>query len=257
MAKAGVQGAKILEADPENTMGLYLKAEGLLRAGKTAEARALFQQATEDKDPLFFDGLGRAAEKFAEESGDSKYQDTALRAYKEATDLDPTMLTSLVGQGRLYVLRGQDKDAVAPLTAASKIKMTAEIARLLGLAAEAMQQGKAAAAWLELSDKMEPNALTSWRLAELYTSAALNQPRKAVSALGRATHLAERQEKDTGVEVAWLTEALYKQGDTNKTLGNDAAARTAWEKYLARNPKGPAARIAEVKHFLATSLKRP
>ncbi|MBA3820047.1 MAG: tetratricopeptide repeat protein, partial [Deltaproteobacteria bacterium] len=256
MPKAGEQGVKILEVDPENPTGLYLKAEGLLRAGKADEARRLFQQASDaERDPQFLDGLGRAAEAWAAKSGESKYLDSALRAYTQASELDPTMLNPLVGQGRIYVGRNEDKHAIPPLNIAAKIRMTGEIARLLGLASKATQQIPVAVKWLEESNRLEPHALTSWHLGQLYTSASINQPGKAAGTLARATQLAEQEEKQAGTTVPWLTDALYMQGDVNRVLGNDAGARAAWEKYVARNPK-PGAKLSEVKHFLATSLQR-
>ncbi|MDQ3296622.1 MAG: tetratricopeptide repeat protein [Myxococcota bacterium] len=256
--KAGIQGLQILATEPDHPAGLYLKAEGLLQANKTDEARKLFTIAADaERDAQYFDGLGRAAERWATESGDSKYQDTALRAYVQATEIDPTKHNSLIGQGRLYVLRHEDEKAIRPLDAASKIQMTAEIGYLMGKAYKALQQNKAALDWLVASMKLGETADAAWELGQIYTSAQINKPGLAAGALGTATRLAETKEKKLGVEVPWLTEALYMEGDVHRVLGNDGGARQAWEKYVQRNLKGQSgARVKDVKHFLATSLQR-
>ncbi len=254
--KAGIQGMQILATEPDHPAGLYLKAEGQLQAGKTDEARKLFTIASDaERDAQYFDGLGRAAEKWARESGDSKYQDTALRAYVQATEIDPAKHSSLVGQGRLYVLRHEDAKAILPLAAAAKIQMTAELGYLMGVAYKAQQQYQPALDWLRASAERGVTADTAWELGQIYQTAQINKPGLAAGALATATRLAEKQEKHTGVAVPWLTEALYSEGDVNRSLGNDGAARTAWEKYVERKPK-PGAKLNDVKHFLATSLQR-
>jgi hypothetical protein len=54
--------------------------------------------------------------------------------------------------------------------------------------------------------------------------------------------------------VPWLTDALYLEGRVHYDLRNEAAARDAWLRYLARNPPA-SARLTEVKQLLATRLR--
>ena len=256
MEKAGEQGVEILKVQDDHPAGLYLKGEGLLKSGKTDAARKLFVQASDaDPEPQYLDARGRAAEAWAKESGNTSYQDDALRSYGKAVEKDSLLFSSWVGQGRLYVLRSEDAKALEPLQKAWSIKQTSEVARLLGISLKNVNnQPQNAAGWLEKSIEIEPNADSAYHLGVLYTDARLNNPKAAISAFERATALALKVEKDGGAAPPWLTDALYQLGDINRTMNNLKAAKSAWEKWLQRNPK-ETARIKEVKQLMATTLK--
>jgi tetratricopeptide (TPR) repeat protein len=259
--KAAEQGAKILAIEPGHPAGLYLKAEGLLASDRIEEARKLFTQAADaDPDPQYLDGQGRAAEADAVKNTNTAAQDAALRAYMAATAADaaahdkhPTMVNPLAGLGRLYVLRHEAAKAAQPLLDAYQLKADAEVAYNLGLTYIELQQDPTAILWLQRSLELRPHAEASWSLGQLYANH--NQVRQAAAALETATRLAMIEEKKTAKLVPWLTEALYKLGRVQKDVPNDAAARAAWEKYVARRPP-PSAQLNEVLQALGTSLKQ-
>jgi len=251
-AKAGEQGAKILQVDPRSPAGLYLNGEGLLAAGKALDAKQNFQRAIEiDRDPQYLDALGRAAEALAQ-GGDREAQDLALRSYISAAEAAPTMFNPLAGQGRLYVARHEAAKAVTPLLAAVAIDAkNADVMFLIGAAYQELQQGSTALQWLESSMKLAPRAETSWRIAQIYRDG--NQGARTAAAVTSATRLALEAEKH-GKPVPWLTDALYLQGRVNLDLQNDAGAREAWRQYVARNPPA-SAQLTEVRQLLATRLR--
>jgi tetratricopeptide (TPR) repeat protein len=253
--RAGEQGAQIVAADATNAAGLYLKGEGLLAAGKLVEAKQTFQRAVElDRDPQYLDALGRAAEALCQTSGDRELQDLALRSYLSAAEAAPTMFNPLAGQGRLYVARHEAAKAVTPLLAAIKLdSKNAEVMFLIGAAYQELQQTATALQWLEASAKIAPRADAFWRIGQIYRDA--NQGPPARAAVASATRLAAEAEKRTGKPVAWLTDALYLQGRVNLDLHDEAAARDAWVRYVARNPP-VSAQLSEVKQLLSTLLRR-
>jgi tetratricopeptide (TPR) repeat protein len=251
---ARAQGEKILEAEPRNAAGLYLKGEGLLAAGKPGEAKQTLMRAIEiERDPQYLDALGRAAEALAQ-SGDREAQDLALRSYVAAAEAAPTMFHPLLGQGRLYVARHEAAKAVTPLLAAARLApRDAEVMFLIGAAYQELEQSSTALQWLEQSMKAAPTAEAAWRIAQLYRDA--NQGQRAAAAVTSATRLAAQAESRTGKPVPWLTDALYLQGRIHLDLHNNAAAREAWTQYVARNPPA-SAQLTEVKQLLGTTLRR-
>ncbi|MCW5800763.1 MAG: tetratricopeptide repeat protein, partial [Deltaproteobacteria bacterium] len=258
--KAGEQGTKITEKDAQHPAGTFCKAEGLLATGRTDDARKLFSQAADaDKDPQFFDGLGRAAEKQATESGDARFQEQALRSYDEALKLQPTMRNPAVGKARLYVARHEDAKAVAALTDTYKaFPDDGEISYLFGISYRALSKtgGKnevdAAIRWLELSLTQQPRGDAAFALGELHFDLA--QGAQAAKAFAQAVAIANAELKKTGKDSPWLTDALYYLGRVNLDLHNEAAARRAWEEYLGRKPpSGP--RVDEVRRILNTTLR--
>ncbi|HLL21459.1 MAG TPA: tetratricopeptide repeat protein, partial [Kofleriaceae bacterium] len=256
MQKAGEQGAKILELQEDHPAGLYLKGEGLFHANKTDAARKLFVQASDaDPEPQYLDARGRAAERWAAESGNTSYQDDALRSFGRAVERDPQLFSAWLGQGRLYVVRQEDAKALEPLQKAWQIKQTAEVARLLGIALKNVKnQPQNAAGWLEKAYEMEPTADAAFHLGELYTDPRLNNPKAAIRSYERATSLARRGEKDGKPVPAWLAQALYDLGDIHRTQNNLKGAKDAWEQWLQRNPK-PGPRLKEVQQMMVTTLK--
>ena len=254
LAKAGEQGAKIVEAEPGNAAGLYLNGEGLLAAGKPLEAKQAFQRALEiERDPQYLEALGRAAEALGQD-GNRELQDLALRSYLAAAEAAPANPNALAGQGRLYVARHEAAKAVPPLLVATKLApRNAEVLFLLGASYQELQQAAKARKWLEASIRIAPSADAFWRISQLDRDA--NHGSQAAAAVTEATRLAAESEQRTGTPIAWLTDALYLQGRVNFDLHNEPAARDAWSRYMARNPPA-SAELAEVKQLLATSLRR-
>jgi tetratricopeptide (TPR) repeat protein len=251
--RAEEQGAKIAAADPKNAYGLYLQAEGRLAAGEPLEAKQLLQRALEiERTPSYLDALGRAAEALSRGS-DRQLQELALESYQAAAAAVPPIFNSLAGQGRLYLARHEAEKAMPPLRDAAKLDpKNADVRFLLGAAYQELQQPTMALRWLEASIKLEPRAEAFWRIGQIYNDA--NQGSKAATALANATRLAADSEKQTGVPIAWLTDALYLQGRVNFDLHHDARAREAWLLYLAHNPLA-SAQLTEVQQLLATSLR--
>lgn len=252
-AKAGEQGQLIGTIDAAHPAGLYLRAEGALDAGKVEEAAKMFRAAVDaDRDPQYLDGQGRAAEVQAKLSGDLKYQELALRAYQAAAAAAPTMMNPLLGQGRIYVERRDASNALQALLAAAKLDPDhPEVARLIGLSYQEISERRVAIEWLLRAYRLAPSAETAWHLGQLYNE--LNAPKDALGALSNATRLAIELEKEK--PVPWLTDALYKLGRIYLDAGNERAAKAAWEKYVAHDPK-PGAQLDEVRRELATTLQR-
>jgi tetratricopeptide (TPR) repeat protein len=260
MDRAGEQGDRILTADRAHAAGHYLKAEGLLAAGKHDDARKEFTEAvTLERDPLFLDGQGRATEKLSvERNNDLALQDAALRAYMAAIESDPKLFTSLVGQGRLYVVRREMAKAVPPLLAAFKLRANdPEVALLLGAAYQGTGQKKVAVGWLKRSYELRARAETAYRLGQLYQDPDINQPGPAAHAYGNAARLAlEEMKKDGTAQPAWYSDALFFHGRLSLDDGNEAAAKRAWEQWLGlKPPPAPGARRSEVERELATRLR--
>jgi cytochrome c-type biogenesis protein CcmH/NrfG len=63
-----------------------------------------------------------------------------------------------------------------------------------------------------------------------------------------------RDEEKAGRTPWWLSDALYRLGESHVAAGNVAAARDAWSQWLVRNPPSDARRKT-VENALATSLK--
>jgi len=254
--QAREQGTRIIAVDPDNAAGLYLEGEGLLAAGKAAEARPRFERALEgDRDPQYLDALGRAAEALAQD-GDRELQDLALRSYAAVVQAAVPPLSSrnaFAGQGRLYVARHEAAKAVPPLLEAARLDPeNDDVKFLLGAAYQELQKTTLALQALEASTKRAPRADAFWRIAQIYHDT--NRGAQAAAAVGTATHLAAEAEQRTRAPVPWLTDALYLQGRINFDRHKEAAAREAWTLYVARNP--PASpRLTEVRQLLSTTLR--
>jgi tetratricopeptide (TPR) repeat protein len=124
---------------------------------------------------------------------------------------------------------------------------------LLGAAYQDSQRPAEARRWLGEAVKIAANAEAYWRIAQLERDA--NHGPAAIVALTSAIRLAGDIEARTSKPVPWLTDALYLQGRVNLDLHNEAAAREAWQIYVARNPPA-SAQLTEVKQLLATTLGR-
>jgi tetratricopeptide (TPR) repeat protein len=256
--KAAEQGAEILKVQDDNPAGLYLKGEGLLQAGKTDAARKVLAMASDnDPEAQYLDARGRASEAWSIESGNTTYQDDALRAYQKAAEKDPSLFTSWRGLGNLYVIRKEDLKAIDPLQKAWALQQTAEVARLLGTALKNVRnQPKNAAGWLEKSNQMEDNKETSWQLAQLYTDPAVNNSKGAIAAVDKAIRLADDDEKKSGAQKpSWYPDALYMLGDLHYGQSSWKAAKSAWTKWLGLNPKATKAKLDYVKNQLNTTLR--
>jgi Tfp pilus assembly protein PilF len=257
LAKAGAQGKAILAVQDDHPAGLYLKGEGLLAENKVDSARKLFVQASDkDGEAQYYDARGRAAERWAQESGNTQYLDDALRAYGKAVDRDQSLYASWIGIGRIHVARKEDAKAPAALEKAWLLKETAEVARLMGIAVKNLnKQPKVAAQWLEKAYSLERNAETAYNLGQLYTGEALNDPKAAIAAYQNATELAISDEKKGLPPATWLEDAFYELGDVHQSQNNLKGQKAAWQKYLDRKPVKHPARIKAVKQAMATTLK--
>ena len=258
LGKAAEQAERLLAQDPRSPAGLYLKAEGLLAAGKLEEAERMFREVVDaDREPQHLEGLGRAAEARAAQTGDAKLADLALRSYIAAAAAAPSLLGALLGQGRIYVARRDAPRALPPLFAASRLApKDPEISRLIGLAYKEAAEAALrpiAVQWLTHAQGLAPSAETAWHLGQLYSD--LNATKAAVAALTTATKLGIGQERKTGTKLPWLTDALYRLGRLHMDSGNERGARSAWEKYVRHDPK-PGAQLDEVRRELATTLQR-
>ena len=261
LAKAGEQGEKILAIDRGHATGHYLRGEALLAAGQLDEARRAFLAAADtERSARHLDAVGRATESIAMQKGKDylAMQDTALRSYIAANELEPTLFSSLLGKGRLYVARREMEKAVVELLAAEKSKPeTAEVAFHLGVAYQELgtkQSKRAAVEWLQRANKLEQSAETAYRLGQLYTDPDINQERPAIASYDLATRLAIDAQKKTGALPEWYPEALFQLGSLTNAVGNEKAACDAWKKYLGTKPTNKA-RIDEVQRTIATSLR--
>ena len=254
--KAGALGKELLDADPGHAMGYFLRGEGLLAADQPDEAFKAFSRAVDldATDPLFHDGLGRAAEARTRATGDTRYLDTALRAYQAALQLDATIFTSQLGLGRVQLARREYEKAPLTLQAAYNLRRDHhEAPYLIGLAyKDVADKREAAAEWFQKSYSNKPTADAAWHLGMVYVE--LNRGKAAIGPLTNAVAAARAAEKKGEPEPAWFTEALYQLGSLHNAEGNLAPARAAWEEYVGRNPP-PGARLDEVKRLLSTSLR--
>jgi tetratricopeptide (TPR) repeat protein len=257
IAKAAEQGDLILAAEPRNASGLYLKAEGLLAQERAEDARQLLTRAIEvERAAHFLDALGRACESIAKKENDTRFIETAYKAYSEAMLADPKLWNSRFRLGRIQLERSELKAAMATLKSAWDLKRTAEIALLIGSAARDDGDKPGAITWLRESLRLEANADASWLLGQLY--ADLDKGKEAAQQLDTAVELARTQAAKSGVEPPWLVDAVYLQGKVHYDTGNLRAAKQAWLLFRAM-PKKPnsssAVRVKEVDRMLVTTLR--
>ncbi|HEY5946234.1 MAG TPA: tetratricopeptide repeat protein, partial [Kofleriaceae bacterium] len=264
--KAAAQAEPILKAEPENPGGLYLKAEGLLKADKPEEAGPILTKATDiEADAQYLDALGRALEARYFKSNDGKYIEGARFAYERASKADPKMFHPWLGQGKMLVERKDWDAAVKPLLAASAIDASnASVLYYQGRAYFGLRNAKpeykkVSAQWLESALKARPEldlasrAEASHLLGELYED--LNKPQDNVRAWENALRLGEEIEKQTGKAPEWLTETYYDLGDLFERLSSFPAQKRVFQRYLDRNPKNATHKTA-VQQALLTRLKQ-
>ncbi|MBK9072169.1 MAG: tetratricopeptide repeat protein [Myxococcales bacterium] len=233
--KAKEQGDQILEVAPEYPAGLFLKAEGLLKAGKLDEARRFFTRASdEDGEAQYFDGLGRACEALGAD-GDLRYKDEAIRAYGKASEIDPKMFNSLSGLGRLHLERVAFEKALVAYTAAETL-LPSDPGVLFGKGAalQGLRRYQDALAALTKAVAITPTADAYYKIAQVNRD--LERTAASASALSSATRMGIEQETKTGKKVEWLSEAMWMSGFLENQLGNDASACRAWKLFIARNP---------------------
>jgi cytochrome c-type biogenesis protein CcmH/NrfG len=260
--KAGEQGDAINKVAPNHVAGQFLRAEGLLFKNQIDEARLLYgKAAAAERDPLYFDGLGRANEAKLLASKEVKYQQLAIDAYRTATSLDENMLNPWAGLGRVYMSRKDYALAIPALEKAHRIdQKNAMVAFLMGMAHYSQKDidpknGAAAALWFVLTNQLEPNAEAYFHLGELYAEPG-NRGKEAAGALDEAARLAEAEDRNTGKMPSWYGDAQYLRGSVHNSLGNRGPAREAWKRYLGQNPPvGP--KRNGVERALATELQNP
>jgi len=214
---------------------LFLRAEGLLKAGKAEEARRFFTRASdEDGEAQYFDGLGRACEVLGAD-GDLRYKDEAIRAYTKASDIDPTMFNSFSGLGRLHLERAAFEKALAAYVAADGLRAgDATVLYGKGAALQGLRRFPEALEALTKSLGAQQSADTYYKIAQ--DNRDLDRTAAAAAAFGSATRLAIEQETKTGKKVEWLSEAMWMSGFLENQLGNDASACRSWKLFIARNP---------------------
>jgi tetratricopeptide (TPR) repeat protein len=234
--KARAQGEEILKLEDDNPTGLFLRAVGLYADGKLEEARRALVGATEeDSTPQFLDMLGMVNEQLGRKTADPRYKDEALRAYTAAAAADPKLVSSLAGIGRIQLERhAADKALEALLKANALAPKDDDIQMRIGLAYQLQQEFDAAIAWLEKSLAQKPRHNMYYNVG--FMQYDLGRMGPAAAALTKATELGEAGER-AGETLDWLTEAYYMLGSAQRDLGNDAATRHAWERYIARGPK--------------------
>src|SRR5262249_22727753 len=131
-------------------------------------------------------------------------------------------------------------------------KNSVEVMFNLGVAWQNLGRPDDAIAWLQAASRGRENAETFWRLGQLFVDA--NRGHEASRALHDATRLAAEQEKKTGQQVPWLTDAYQSLGNVDYLIGNMSGAKAAWQRYIERNPP-PGAALTEARNHLATDLK--
>ncbi len=249
IATARRLGDELLAVTPDDATGRFLKAEGLIDDKRFSEARRLLQDATStNPDAQFLDALGRASEKLSEQTGDTAIRDEALRSYEQASKLDKDLVNAWAGAGRLRLLRGEYEKALDAFEEALKLTPSdPELPYGIGAAYAALEDRGRAIEWLSRAVAAKPRADAYYQLGTLYYEA--DRAGAAASALERATALATKDERDGGVTVPWLTEALWLLGTVQQVQRNDGATIRAWEAYLARKPPS-SAQTEEVRRFL-------
>jgi tetratricopeptide (TPR) repeat protein len=268
--KAAEQAEPILSAEPDNPGGLYLKAEGLIKADKPEEASPILTKATDiDPDPQYLDALGRALEARWKKSDDGKYIEGARFAYERATKADAKMFHPWLGQGRMLVARKDWDAAIVPLVEANQLDPThAEVMYFMGRAYYGLRMSsqdakKTSPKWLEKALKARPEldlatrAEASFMLGNLYND--LNQAGDAGNAARsweNAIRLGEEIEKQTTKGPTWLIETYYELGDLYGKLNTCPAQKRAWQRYYDRTTNKSSVRYNTVRQALATSLTR-
>ncbi|MDB4954231.1 MAG: Tetratricopeptide 2 repeat protein [Myxococcales bacterium] len=260
LEKAVAQADPILKAEPDNSAGHYLKGERALMQGKLDDARHELIIATNaDPDPYYYDAAGRADEASLA-GGDTKYIEQALHQYDLSHQGLATLFNPLAGMGRMYILRKEFDKALKVLLAANALKPNdQEVMYLIGVCYQALgapEQKKAAIDWLKNANKVKSTAETSWRLGQLFEDPEINQPAQAIAALTSAIRLAEDQEKKTGTQVEWLTEAYGLAGNVYfEALHEECASKPFYEKFLARHPDPKRGVVEAARKYLSQDLK--
>jgi tetratricopeptide (TPR) repeat protein len=226
---------------------MFLRAEGMYAQSQYEAAYKLYKDAvTRDPQALYLDGLGRAAEQAGFALGESKYADEALDAYEKAVALEPKLLASQMGRGRLHTARGEYDRALESFEAARAIAPdTVGIAYGEGIAYQQLGNKPKAIEWLTRAVQQQKLADAYYRLALLYLDA--NNAGAAAGAYTSATEIALADERTGKPAPKWLTEAFWQLGQLDETTGNERGACAAYDHYLERNP-ADTIKVREVKN---------
>jgi predicted Zn finger-like uncharacterized protein len=274
---AGAQGQKILEEQPQNPAGLFLRAEVAAAQGKYADAVTDYTEAVNlQAEPQYLDGLARALERL-----DPPNTEEALKRYKEAA-VDPDYLSPRLGTVCVRLARAeQHRDPGKLLAAIDDAKRLAPTDPWLDFTAGVVYQdsrshdqaAKAYARALAAKD-LPPVGRAYIEYRRGLALAELEKSSDSARALTAATRLWEQQAaagtqgtdwercplrmmmtearpakaKDT--EPAWVMSAYLQLGYRERDRNSRSAAVAAWEKYLQRvsDPNDPAAE--EVRRLL-------
>ncbi len=214
-------GQSILDEQPSDPAGHFLRGEGLQASGDYEAAEREYRAATElDPNPQYLDGLGRASEAL-------KQWEQALKAYAAASEAAPNYLSPLLGRGRIHLLRNENDRAIEVLSQAAALAPTSsQIQFDLGRAYAAREQHARAVEHFERATRGSGNDL-----AEVYyhlgmSHVAVDDAARAARALSEATRRAKHSHP-------WRADALYDLGHLQYSLGQRGAAISAWREYLA------------------------
>jgi Flp pilus assembly protein TadD len=263
--EAGAQGAAIVKVARDNATGHYLVGEAALATGNLEEARKEFIEAVSyERTARHLDAAGRANESISLAKKDMAMQDAAIRAYQDAVKLDPTLFSSQLGLGRLYVTRKEMEKAYPPLMAADKLKPNdPEVSFNMGAAsirlAKNPAEKKLALAWLLQAVRFEQTADTYNLIGDIYSMDGVDDGRAAANAYGKAVQSANQDAKKKNTPLPnWYPEALFQWGRRSLEIGDNATAKKAWDQWLGMTPPPPMnARRKEVERTLATTLRGP
>jgi|JI10StandDraft_1071094.scaffolds.fasta_scaffold03781_11 predicted Zn finger-like uncharacterized protein len=249
IAAARKLGDELLAVTPDDPTGLFLKAEGLLVDRRPSEARRILQEVVaRGADAQFLDALGRACEAFAAPGNDTAVRDEALRAYEQVVKLDDKIVNAWVGIGRIRLARGEYERSLTAYEEALRLAPdNPDVPYGMGKAYVELEDRRNAIVWLSRAVAARPIAGAYWELGKLYYES--DKAGLAAAALDKATKLATQSERDDGVVVPWLTDALWLLGTVQQVVRNDAATVAAWQDYLDRKPQNQA-QVEEVRRFL-------
>jgi tetratricopeptide (TPR) repeat protein len=264
--KAGEQGEQILKVVPNHVVGQYLKGEGLLLRNAVDDARLLLgKAAAAERDTYYFEALGRANMAKANASGEVKFQQLAIDAFKTATMIDDNNNDAHFGLGLMYMGQKQWALAIPPLAKANKVAPEdIDVMAMIGLAFYNLKDAQRDAAataivWFEQARKTNKDgvvvslATINYHLGRLYEEQ--NRLPNAASALDEAVDKGEKEHRKTGKMPGWYADAQYFRGRVYKALNNVPAARDAWTKFLGQSPSPNDPHVKEAQQALATSLR--
>ncbi len=265
--KAGEQGELILKVVPNHVVGQYLKGEGLLFRNSLDDARLLLgKAAAAERDTYYFEALGRAHMAKATASGEVKFQQSAIDAFKAAITIDPKNNDAHLGLAMMYMLQKQYRLAIPSLEVANKVDPSdIDVITMMGLAYYNLKDAQVNAAstaviWFEQAKKLGKEgvvaspATVNYHLGRLYEEQ--NRLPAAASAFDEAVAMGITEEKKTNKRPVWMVDAQYFRGRVHNALDHLDQARDAWTGFLNLGPPAADLRVLEVREALARGLQK-